>query len=335
MGGKRFYHKRRRGVNPALNMKDTNMTNTPRYSTNFSRRAFLVAMAAGAGMIGLPFSLRAAPSATGPAIAFDGDALILTEGTLARSDGAGGWIGLSGPAAGRILSLATHPSSPGRVVAGLSAGGVALSEDGGRGWDIRSQGLPDAPVTAVTLAAAEPDIIYAAIRGDGLWKSEDAGQTWGLAMDRPWLADAERDPTALTSVDLATGMGGIWIYAGTEVGLTRVPDCFCRWQDVQPGDAMDALVSGKPAPLEAPLPGGETINALVSAASLPNRLYAALPSGIWVSQDAGVVWSRRLSTRALAVAVHPTNADHVVAVTSDGLIESRDGGSNWTARARA
>lgn len=316
-------------------MKDTDMTTTPEYSARLSRRAFLGALAAGAGLIGLPFSLRAAPGATGPAIAFDGDALILAEGTLSRSDGAGGWIELSAPAAGGIISLATHPARPGRIVAGHTGGGVTLSEDGGHRWEARSQGLPAVPVAAVTVAAADPDTIYAAIRADGLWKSEDAGRSWALAMDRPWLADAERDLTALASVDLATGMGGIWIYAGTELGLTRVPDCFCRWQEVQPGDAMDALASGKPAPSQAPLPEGETINGLVSAASLPTRLYAALPSGIWVSQDAGVVWSQISVTGALAVAVHPTNADHVVAITGDGLVESRDGGANWTALARA
>lgn len=316
-------------------MKDTNMRITPRYSTRLSRRIFLGAMVAGAGLISLPFSLRAAPGATGPAIAFDGDALILAKDTLSRSDGAGGWIELSAPEAGGIISLATHPARPGRIVAGFTGGGVALSEDGGHRWEARSQGLPGAPVTAVTVAAAEPDIIYAAIHGDGLWKSEDAGRSWALAMDRPWLADAERDLTALASVDLATGMGGIWIYAGTELGLTRVPDCFCRWQEVQPGDAMDALASGKPAPSQAPLPEGETIHGLVSADSLPTRLYAALPSGIWVSQDAGVVWSQISVTGALAVAVHPTNADHVVAITGDGLVESRDGGANWTALARA
>lgn len=312
-------------------MKDTNMTTTPRYSIRLSRRAFLGATAAGAGLISQPLGARAAPAATGSAIAFDGDSLILAKDTLSRRDGDGGWIELPAPAAGGILSLATHPGRAGRIAAGLTSGGMALSEDGGRRWEARSQGLPDAPVTAVTVAAAEPDTIYAAIRGDGLWKSEDAGRSWALAMDRPWLADAERDLTALASVDLATGMGGIWIYAGTELGITRVPDCFCRWQDVQPGDAMDALASGKPAPSEAPLPEGETINGLASAASLPTRLYAALPSGIWESQDAGVVWSQISGTGALAVAVHPTNADHVVAVTGDGLVQSRDGGANWTA----
>lgn len=316
-------------------MRDLNMTTMTKYSTRLSRRAFLSAMAAGAGLIGLPFSLRAAPGATGAAIAFDGDALIMARNTLYRSDGSGGWKELSAPAAGSIVSLATHPDRPGRIVAGLSSGGVALSEDGGHRWEARSQGLPGAPVTAVTVAAAEPDIIYAAIHGDGLWKSEDAGRSWALAMDRPWLADSERDLTALASVDLATGMGGIWIYAGTELGLTRVPDCFCRWQDVQPGDAMDALASGKPAPSQAPLPEGETVNGLVSAVSRPTRLYAALPSGIWKSQDAGVVWSQMSTATALAVAVHPTNADHVVAITGDGLVESRDGGANWTALARA
>lgn len=316
-------------------MKDTNMTTMTKNSTRLSRRAFLGTMVAGAGLIGLPFSLRAAPAAAGAAIAFDGDALILAGDTLSRSDGSGGWMELSAPAAGGIISLATHPARPGRIVAGLTGGGFALSEDGGHGWQARSQGLPGAPVTAVTVAAAEPDTIYAAIHGDGLWKSEDAGRSWALAMDRPWLADAERDVTALASVDLATGMGGIWIYAGTELGLTRVPDCFCRWQEVQPGDAMDALASGKPAPSEAPLPDGETINGLVSAASLPTRLYAALSSGIWESQDGGVVWSQKSNMPALAVAVHPTNADHVVAITGDGLVESRDGGANWTALARA
>lgn len=84
-------------------------------------------------------------------------------------------------------------------------------------------------------------------------------------MDRPWLDDAEREPLALASVELETGMGGIWIYAGTEVGLARVPDCFCRWQDVQPGNAMDALVAGEAPPSEAPLPGGQPILSLASA----------------------------------------------------------------------
>jgi len=292
---------------------------------------------AGAGLIGLPFGARAAPgdSVAGAAIAFDGDALIVARDMLARIDLDGGWTSLPAPPGGGILALATHPASPGRIAAGLTSGGVALLEDGGRGWQARHKGLPDAAVSAIAMAAVKPDTLYAAVRGDGLWRSDDAGRSWAFVMDPPWLADAERDVLALASVNLATGMGGIWIYAGTEAGLTRVPDCFCRWQDVQPGNAMDALASGAPPPLVAPLPEGEPIHALVSAASLPTRLYAALPSGVWESRDAGVVWSQRSNARAVVIAVHPANADHVVAVADDGLIQSRDGGINWTAFARA
>jgi hypothetical protein len=152
-------------------------------------------------------------------------------------------------------------------------------------------------------------------------------------MDRPWLNDAERDLLALVSVDLATGMGGIWIYAGTPVGLIRVPDCFCRWQDVQPGNAMDALVSGDAPPSQAPLPGGEPIHALASAPSAPETVYAALPSGVWTSRDGGVVWSQLADRFASAVAVHPANADHIVAALDGGLMQSHNGGATWSALA--
>ena len=154
-------------------------------------------------------------------------------------------------------------------------------------------------------------------------------------MDRPWLADAERDLLALASVHLATGMGGIWIYAGTQAGLTRVPDCFCRWQDVQPGNAMDALVAGDAPPSEAPLPAGEPILALTSAHTSPETLYAALPSGVWTSRDGGVVWSHLAEGSAFAVAVQPAAEKHVVAVL-DGILKlSRDGGVTWAALAAA
>jgi len=306
--------------------------------TGMSRRAFLGAVVAVVGLGNLPWSVRAAlaDGANGSALTFDGDALIVASRNnlshnVSRKESDGTWLSLPLPAGGGVGALATHPARPGRIAAGLTAGGVALSEDGGRSWEMSGQGLPDAAVIAITVAAGNPDTLYASVRGDGLWRSDDAGRSWAFAMDRPWLADTERDLTALASVDLATGMGGIWIYAGTETSLTRVPDCFCRWQDIQPGNAIDALVSGTPLPPEAPLPDGEPINALVSAASRPTRLYAALPSGIWISEDAGVIWSHGTRKRATALAVHPVNSDYVVAIAGDDLIQSTDGGITWTA----
>ena len=312
------------------------MKGTSGLSALLSRRVFLSTALAGVGFIGLPPSLFAGSAEVVriQALAFDGDALLVAGQTLSRSDDGGvSWISEPTPEAPDILALATHPDRPGRIIAGLANGGIIVSGDGGRTWEVRNEGLPREAVTAVAAAAAQPDIIYAAVRGDGLWRSEDAGSSWTFVMDRPWLMEAERDPMALASVNLATGMGGIWIYAGTEVGLTRVPDCFCRWQGVQPGDAMAALASGAEAPPEALLPAGEPIQALVSAPSEPHTLYAALPSGVWVSHDAGVVWSRVTPGRAMAVAVHPTDAEHILAAIDGGLMQSRNGGTTWTALA--
>ncbi|RNF35092.1 pyridine nucleotide-disulfide oxidoreductase [Paracoccus methylarcula] len=234
-----------------------------------------------------------------------------------------------------MRALATHPDRSGHVIAGLASGGVSISEDGGQTWETRATGLSEGTVDAVAIAAGNPELLYAAVRGDGLWKSENAGRSWVLAMDRPWLNEAEHDPLTLTSVNLETGMGGIWIYAGTGAGLTRVPDCFCRWQDVQPGNAMDALVSGEAPPAEAPLPEGEPVRALATAPSAPKVLYAALPSGLWMSADAGVVWSRLAQGSASAVAVHSGNADLLAALIDGHLKLSRDGGANWAAIAAA
>ena len=297
----------------------------------FSRRSVLRTALASAGLLFVPARLLAASPTVAPvrALAFDGDSLLAAGEGLYRSDDGGISWSLA-PLREGVLALTTHPERLGRIVAGLTQGGVVVSEDGGQSWESRARGLAEGAVSAIAVAASRPDTLYASVQTDGLWKSEDAGRSWILAIDRPWLLDAERDVTALASVQLATGMGGIWIYAGTELGLTRVPDCFCRWQDVQAGDAMDALVSGVAPPSASPLPVGEPIRSLVSAPSAPETLYAALPSGVWTSGDAGVTWSRLIAGQALALAVHAVDARLIAAALEGGLKTSHDGGVSWS-----
>ncbi len=278
----------------------------------------------------MPKLAFAAGNGAKAALAFDGDAILLGGDVLRiSSDGGKTWAEHAAP--GQVLALATHRGQAGLVLAGLAKGGVAISEDGGATWRSAAQGLPGGAVNALAIASRDPGLFYAAIQGDGLYKSEDSGANWALAMDRPWLNEAERDPLTLVSVDLETGMGGIWIYAGTELGLTRVPDCFCRWQDVQPGNAMDALVAGDAPPPENPLPAAEPVLSLASSPTVPERLYAALASGIWTSADGGVVWQRMAETPASAVAVHPEDERYIAALMGGNLKLSRDSGTTWTA----
>jgi len=302
-----------------------------RHISQVGRRG-LLAILGGAALAGLlpAWSARGGVGAAS-ALAFDGDALIVAGVQLRRHELSGGASAVL-PAPGTpIRVLACHPARPGRLLVALEGGGVKRSDDGGRTWRAASGGLPHAEVTALAIAAGAPDTIYAAVAGDGLWRSEDAGESWAFVMDRPWIAEAEREVLALASVDLATGMGGIWIYAGTDLGLTRVPDCFCRWQDVVAGDAMDALVARTPPAPEAPLPESAPVLALASAPAAPERLLAALPSGLWASADGGVTWAQISDYVAAALAVHPTDPSRIAAATADGVILSPDGGANWTA----
>ncbi len=230
----------------------------------FGRRGVLKLMGGTAVAGFLPALSARAESAASPAVAFDGGALIAAGAQVWRHDPIGGPTALLSTPIAPIRMLASHPDRIGRLFAAHDGSGITRSDNGGRSWTAVEDGLPQAQVTALAIAAGAPDTLYATVAEDGLWRSEDAGESWSFVMDRPWIAEAEREVLALASVNLASGMGGIWIYAGTETGLTRVPDCFCRWQDVVAGDAMDALVSGAAPTPEAPLPEGEPVLALIS-----------------------------------------------------------------------
>ncbi|MEO6298875.1 MAG: exo-alpha-sialidase, partial [Paracoccaceae bacterium] len=164
---------------------------------------------------------------------------------------------------------------------------------------------------------------------------KDAGSSWDFGMDRPFLAKAEHDILTLAGVNIATGMGGEWIYAGTELGLTRVPDCFCRWQGVEEADPMAGLVNGKVAVTEQSLPEGQALLSLAVAPSVPATLFAGLQTGVWNSTDVGLNWAQVSDHPAPHLAVNPTEPNHVIAAADGAILSSRDGGITWSAPAAA
>ena len=53
------------------------------------------------------------------------------------------------------------------------------------------------------------------------YRTTDGGGTWTRVDDGPG-----GEVKVLASMSIPTGMGGIWLYAGTAEGLQRSPDCF-------------------------------------------------------------------------------------------------------------
>ncbi|WP_073060951.1 WD40/YVTN/BNR-like repeat-containing protein [Fodinibius roseus] len=73
-----------------------------------------------------------------------------------------------------VRSLGGHADAPGRLIAGIEVGGVHVSEDGGKTWTERRDGLHD-DIHHVLITEADE---YIASTGGGLYRSRNAGRTW-------------------------------------------------------------------------------------------------------------------------------------------------------------
>ena len=303
-----------------------------------SRRAVLYGLAASGLTLQRPWAASAdtKPDESIAAIGFDGATILMSQGQFwRRDDKAGTWVAASAQNTAAIAALATHSARPGLVLAALRTGGVIRSDDGGSTWRKTGSGLPKKAAAALTIASDDPKTVYVAVRDDGLWRSSDDGATWEFVMDCPFQDHRARDVLTLASVNIKSGMGGVWVYAGTELGLTRVPDCFCRWQGVDDPDAMAALASGKQPTPAQPLPANHALMSIASAPLRPQTMFAGLTSGIWKSTDAGVRWTKIGDAPARHLAVNPLDPDHVIAATETSIQSSRDGGNTWSALATA
>lgn len=189
---------------------------------------------------------------------------------------------------------------------------------------------PNEKIRSLAVANSDSNTLYAAIFNDGLWRSSDGGMQWEFVMDRPWKNKAEHEILSLTSVALDTGMGGHWLYAGTSVGLLRVPDCFCRWQSVTNPQAMDQLVQGVSAPPPESLPENVPVLQIVASTQNPTHALARLAHGVWMTSNAGVDWIKVLNTSVDAIAIHPSDPRTIAVLIESQLTISRDGGALWT-----
>ena len=99
------------------------------------------------------------------------------------------WIS-DGPSngAGRINSIAVHPTATGTVYVGANSGGVWKTTDGGETWRSLTDSVNNLNVGAIALAPSSPNIVYVGTGsehagGIGFLKSTDGGETWQFPSD--------------------------------------------------------------------------------------------------------------------------------------------------------
>lgn len=197
-------------------------------------RALVMALA----LIPAPAVLAAEPSGSSTtsafehahALAFDagGRALWLGAHTgLFRSeDGGLTWTKVAlplGHEAPDVMALAAHPGDGQVAYVGTHEAGILKTADGGRTWTAINRGLGGLDVHGIAIDPNTPAKLHVLVRGngEGVYRTTDGGLKWVRVDDGP-----AGETKVLASVNIPTGMGGIFLYAGTAEGLQGNPDCF-------------------------------------------------------------------------------------------------------------
>ena len=194
--------------------------------------------------------------------------------------------------------LAVDPHDPETVYAGLRAGGVRRTDDGGRTWV--DSPLPEAGVFSLALSAAD-GCVYAGTEPSRLFRSDDRGASWheldGLLQlpSRPTWSFPPRPWTSHVRWIAPSPHDAGLILVGIELGgLMRSSDSGQSWQDHRPGAQPD-------------------VHSLAWHPRTRGRAYEAGGGGAAFSTDAGETWQPADEGRdrhyTWAVTVDPDDPD--------------------------
>jgi len=228
--------------------------------------------------------------------------------TLYRSgDGGRSWhkIDIAALESGQILSVTESPVGKGVMYVAGSELGMLRTDDGGKTWVERNEGLPSRNIIAVAAHTTQPETVYAVVNERGFYRSQDGGRSWRL-MERS-TQDGLRQ---LLHSNLAGSMQTGWLFAATAKGVRRVMDCFCLWQDAGRLGSQAYGVAYDPRQ--------------------PERLYTATEKGLFRSVDGGEDWVQITSPspRIVALAFKPSGTLFVI--TAEGVLyQTEDQGSTW------
>ncbi len=262
--------------------------------------------------------------------------------------------------AGRVLSIAFHPTNPNIMFVGTASGGIWKTTNGGTGgagginWQFVPTGFPVLGVSSIVINPLNPNEIYAGtgevynnpaslaggptgaghIRlfrgtyGIGIIKSVDGGVTWTKTLD--------------FSSSSVKGVMDMWIHpstpstvwAGTTDGIYRTTNSGATWTLIHNvANAMDFCQ--KPGNPDVIYVGcgnfgsaGSGIYKTVNAnAATPTftKLSSGLPASI-TGKTMLSISANNTSKVYASIGRHPDNAGDAT-----GLYYSNDEGANWTA----
>lgn len=187
------------------------------------------------------------------------------------------------PSTAYVQALACCPRDPDVVVAGMEAGAVVRTLDGGRSWSNHLAGAcRDCHSLHFHPGGRHVYEGGGGAMAPGVAISADQGATWdrpaeGLDMKYGWAVAADPGATEQVYITLSPGPMKAHSHSDARAGIFR-RDGAGPWRKLQ---------GGLPEPLD------HMPYALVTHASSPGYLLAGLSNGdLWESDDSGDSWSR-------------------------------------------
>ncbi len=117
-----------------------------------------------------------------------------------------------------VTAVVLEPRPPHVVYVATGGEGIFRSEDGGKSWTAASSGLAGLDVRGLAVSPTDGRL-HAQVPAKGLFRSFDGAMTWQRVDNGP-----KGTMYTLASVNISTGMGGIFLYVATDQGLVRGPD---------------------------------------------------------------------------------------------------------------
>jgi len=276
----------------------------------------------------------------------DADRLFINNyggGNFLSEDGGQNWVNSSQGYSGALLrSVAVDPIQAG-VVYAAGPSGIWRSEDGGNLWNGLANSSPSAILrldwNTVVVDPVDPQHLLLAGSPE-VFESIDGGQSWHKAP----LSNQQGE--RLEGDGLA-GMSPISVFAFAPSNPSVVYAGFAHggciiYHEPCPPTGGAVIVSqdgGASWRLESGvLPDPAAVLDLAVDPSRSELVFAATEAGLFRSSDGGSTWrSLGIDPRAgrvSAVAIDPTNGNHVLAsIDRVGMWESDDGGETWGSRA--
>jgi len=194
-------------------------------------------------------------------------------------------------------------------------------------------------VTAIAANPNNSNIIFIGTAWGGVWRTRDGGTTWTPIFDRaPALGIGEPGAIAIDPVNTDTLYVGTSNRDGSQFSGDATQPPAGLFKSTDGGASWIRLGSGYPssAPSNANIFFNQVINVVIVDPANNQIVYVASNFGLFVSNDGGLNWVQGAAAfgdvRSLVLdPTSPTAARILFAgVTGVGVVQSTDGGQNWT-----